>query len=462
MSNKRPGSTERDLPRQHRRRRSVHSTLRWYEFKDQVPLGENSQAYKDLQAVLDSIPSPEDSYGKNPFPTKASDANSLEDSDGIADEEVDDLGPRICHDQAPGDQANVIVRGNSLQQHGDYFEVVEDYRTWYKTIIIKGGLDYLSKKLVKWEAEVGKSNIFKTMSLEKAHQEVLAILLCVPVPILRSLITGTLPYDKQHDEDVREAESHLFQHATHGAIKRPAIYFQSLVTKRGENLSPKEMRKIIEMLQTYSKFTLNDEECQMVWKIDHGRQNIHWTANDLKTRRYRGYFDITDYRTANNPRNSVSSRIPFLNDFCDNMTVRMDTSYPVGNDDDRPIEGCLPAIGCSSNIPSRFMKHRRQTNSIWLMDLFQAALDIAYPNKFTLSQSVICLTSHKHQTAIAECVFSRLTESYAKTATGFNIAPAGGSKTGLGINDNYWRTWEQEAISSKKHNKEFDWSSAFD
>lgn len=57
--------------------------------------------------------------------------------------------------------------------------------------------------------------------------------------------------DKQHDKNVRDAESHIFLQATREDMKRPAICFQSLVTKKGENLTPKKMRNIIEMLQTY-------------------------------------------------------------------------------------------------------------------------------------------------------------------------------------------------------------------
>lgn len=42
-----------------------HATLRWHEFKERVPLSPNSQAYKDLQAILDSIPSHPESTRKS-------------------------------------------------------------------------------------------------------------------------------------------------------------------------------------------------------------------------------------------------------------------------------------------------------------------------------------------------------------------------------------------------------------
>ena len=340
-------------------------------------------------------------------------------------------------------------------------EILTDHRLWYQRVIMKGGIPYLARHIIKRETEVRPFNPLHALDPQLARRVVAEILFTIHPAILRSLVLGTLSLDKVRSNDVRHALNELVA----SRIVRPAIYIQSLVTLTGENPSPKQLRRVISLMHLYLAFRLTKEQALLVFEIDNVNsviQRVQWTASDLQKKRYRLYFNLMTDAQASDPSIEVSIRLKVLADFCSKLQLRLDTSYPIDVNDDAPLEVGICRVGCTTDSGHRFAQHNSSIGSSWLLQLFKAALAVAYPHQFQLDQSVIFLPHARSHISLSECIFSRLSEAYTATATGFSMQPAGTDHSlATSVGSRWWQVWKDEAEEARKANVEVDWSTMF-
>ena len=171
---------------------------------------------------------------------------------------------------------------------------------------------------------------------------------------------------------------------------------------------------------------------------------------------------LTTQAEASDPDPSVSDRIGLLADFCHRIEARLNASYPLGDADDEAMEVGFCRVGSTTNAHRQFADHLSNVNTNWLMLLFRAALQVAFPNEFQLRQFVIYHPHSKDHIGIAESVLSRLVESYIYTATGFSISPARvAANSAADVESERWAVWEPDAEKAKRMSTKVQWSKMF-
>jgi hypothetical protein len=112
------------------------------------------------------------------------------------------------------------------------------------------------------------------------------------------------------------------------------------------------------------------------------------------------------------------------------------------NERDKPLPGGLSEIGYTYTTEIRLRNHREHRSSNYIMNLFDSALALKWPQRFSVHQFIMFLCADATQGSIAEILFTRLALAYTGNGGGFTHYPPGRSNQSAGgFDTEQWQRW---------------------
>ncbi|KAL1599585.1 hypothetical protein SLS60_007388 [Paraconiothyrium brasiliense] len=286
--------------------------------------------------------------------------------------------------------------------------------------------------------------------------------------LIESVAFGNLARDRRQNQRLNL----ILRHLNLQAQFMPSIYHQQLVDKRGESPSCSQFLQALPIARNYifgtdhadAKRMDTDYGCyvddDMANELDCTRHDIDITLSRQSFRKFLWTQSFVDTKAkskaAKRPKpssgtgrcqeiftpargsNGTRMKHQKLSDprvkqaiwFCDELEKRLE-AIDVG-DRDKPLAHPLVEVGYSERSIERLKKHAAHESSNYLMNMFQAILEVLAKkdkkfSKVFLEQHVIYLIWHVEQAEISEIGWTKLAEGYTSNAGGFSHYPAGQS-----------------------------------
>ncbi|KAI7090022.1 hypothetical protein KC356_g1941 [Hortaea werneckii] len=218
------------------------------------------------------------------------------------------------------------------------------------------------------------------------------------------------------------------------SMKHPFIYLNEVADAKGYSPSPKELKKAIEIARAYYDGT----DSVMAKRIDNFTKPFRTPAQE-RDPTFRKYI-MSSRRPAVSTKRATTGRA-----FCRHLEDRLN----VCNSKTDPLDIALAEVGYTQDADVRLKNHQRHTSSNHIMNLFDAILNILYPQKYLLHQYVIYSCCAANEVALAESFFSRCTDCYIGTGGGFSYYAAGISVRSAYIYDTqHWESSIQWALNN--------------
>ncbi|KAI6913605.1 hypothetical protein KC318_g1472 [Hortaea werneckii] len=218
-------------------------------------------------------------------------------------------------------------------------------------------------------------------------------------------------------------------------MKRPSIYPNEVADANGHSPVPTDIPRVIEVARAY----YDDLDSAMVKRIDIFTKPFRTPSQD----RHPAFckYIMSSKRPAVSTKRATTRRA-----FCWHLDDRLDECESKSLDD--PLDIALVEVGATHHVNVRLKNHQRHTSSNHIMTLFDALLNILYPQKYLLHQHVIYSCCAANEVALAESFFSRCTDCYIGTGGGFSYYAAGISVRSAYIYDTqHWESSVQWALN---------------
>ncbi|KAF1959039.1 hypothetical protein CC80DRAFT_490019 [Byssothecium circinans] len=269
----------------------------------------------------------------------------------------------------------------------------------------------------------------------------LSILHSMPIGVKHTLMRGSVDTHFRSDafqsrlERPTSRPSHWMRESKKDA---PMIYAISLTDENGRSPTSNELRQIIPVARRYAQVGLDFVDDAV--EID----NILRENADKRSTRDHLMADLPFFltRTENNIRRRVQGRIDTLLRFCDELERRLN-KVPV-EAQDLPWYRALLYIGYAFNFANRQKQHASGSTN-WLMHLVHSICFWLFGAKYSLKNSPICFMAEHAEVKVAETLLTLVSDSFARSGGGFNIAMPGLSNAGADMTDkttdfvnNFW------------------------
>ena len=241
--------------------------------------------------------------------------------------------------------------------------------------------------------------------------------LCMMQPeVIQVIIHGGIEVVYQNNLDIQD---HLDMLYTHAAEPSPSIYIYTIVDRQGEHVSADHLAQVSRVLRTYAR-----PKPPYVDKVDYETWSTTVSMIDGAFGERVESIDEPTFQPRYLPstRDDTTSRRRTLLTFLDGMDAQL--LKPNVEQNGLPLQ----YIGYAMDAQAREAQHqKRGASSNWLSTLVQSTLEALNPRIYHMRLRVICPIVDPSQGVIAECVLTRLANSYYHGGRGFNIAPAGKS-----------------------------------
>lgn len=275
--------------------------------------------------------------------------------------------------------------------------------------------------------------------------KLLDIAAAIPLKILQTAITGSIPRTFHTEEQVKA----FTKSARHQAANAPSIYSQYLVNEsNNESPSPIQLRKVIEAIRLYCTL---DEESAHLFAYDVDSIKFSGTALKARSRRgFRKYFEQKSDRFGESVDEPSSTKRSKTLDFCDALEHRLD-GMPEEQQGE-PLTIPLVEIGYTARVEQRLQQHSSHQSSNYIMNLVEAISQHLYNSGdltrlYRMKQFVLYNIWESEQAALAEIFFTHVSHGYTDNGGGFSHYPAGLSNQSANSgNTAFWKSLEQKML----------------
>ncbi|GAB1727665.1 hypothetical protein NU195Hw_g7367t1 [Hortaea werneckii] len=252
--------------------------------------------------------------------------------------------------------------------------------------------------------------------------------------VISACIRGNWTRNQKTNKGLASVLRKLKQRAL--SMKHPFIYLNEVADAKGHSPSPKELKKAIEVARAY----YDGSDPATAKRIDNFTKPFRTPAQD-RDPAFRKYI-MSSRRPAVSTKRATTGRA-----FCRHLEDRLDVCDSKSLDD--PLDVALVEVGYTHDADVRLKNHQRHASSNHIMNLFDAILNILYPQKYLLHQYVIYSCCAANEVALAESFFSRCTDCYIGTGGGFSYYAAGISVRSAYIYDT--QHWESSIQWAQNH-----------
>lgn len=189
----------------------------------------------------------------------------------------------------------------------------------------------------------------------------------------------------------------------------PCIYTRELTDKDGNNPTPNELSKVIELFEQYA----SGKQSAVAQSVKLDNVGKAHRSDDESIEEGLHYFF-----------HGVQERVFKLHTFCHALAEQISKTDPLkGN---KPFRTVFKYVGFASRTQDRFKDYSADHSQSWLTEMMRDALRLLSPHKsFNLENFVICyLTSHD-ECQLAEELLTRSGRAYYHTGLGLNVHDAG-------------------------------------
>ncbi|KAI6915016.1 hypothetical protein KC318_g263 [Hortaea werneckii] len=250
--------------------------------------------------------------------------------------------------------------------------------------------------------------------------------------ILSACIRGNWTRNKKTDKTLASVLRMLKQRAL--SMKHPFIYLNEVADANGHSPSPRELKQAIEVARAY----YNGSDLAMAKRIDSFTKPFRTPAQD-RDPNFRKYI-MSSRRPAVSAKRLTTGRA-----FCKHLEDRLAACQS----QDEPLDVALVEVGYTHDADVRLKNHQRHTSSNYIMNLFDAILNLLFPQKYLLHQYVIYSCCAAAEVALAESFFSRCADCYIGRGGGFSFYAAGISVRSAYIYDT--QHWEDAVQWARKY-----------
>jgi hypothetical protein len=209
-------------------------------------------------------------------------------------------------------------------------------------------------------------------------------------------------------------------------IQAPNIYVLILANEDGCSLAASQLRKVIEVLR---KYISNDHrDIDEVTAVDNALN-----AGRSSRRQVEQGFQHFLQKTKHGRRTMVRGRQDIVEQFCEALERRIDTTVLAGMED-VPLTRPLMYIGYALHFASRMEDHDHGEPS-FLMQLVRSVSRYLYGGDFELQSYPICFLAEEYEVRLTELLLTQLANSFSWTGGGFNIHPPGMNNSSADLRD---------------------------
>ena len=317
------------------------------------------------------------------------------------------------------------------------------------------GLWRLAEVTINRDRKMSPTSLLSQSPPDSELQDsVMQIYASIPEEILKALILGNLAKAKVENPTVKRMIDRMYEMAK--AKNRPAIYNQALVDDNSDSPDANTLHDVISLMRLYVSTDVSDADAKTIFAIDQtlSRQKLPWTLADLGSNFLRYGLHAESPRPGHWGKPSQDrSHVILL--YCAQLEESLRKLDRNALSD--PVAHALSYTGYSTDISRRFGKHKNFTSQAYVMSIMRAVIEGLHPGQYRLDQSVVMLPWAKGQAPLAECIISRLTESYIAQGTGFNVRP-GTSTADAENSDERWDKWFEDAAPTITAQYQFHWS----
>ena len=302
-------------------------------------------------------------------------------------------------------------------------KTLETIRAEYRTLRADEGLFQLCRKALHEERQQYKT--LHDIELPEIELCGYSVLIGTHPEILDSILRGDVARTYVRDKEFRKLLDTIREHER--ARSRPAVYLNQIADARGHSPSPNDVLQIIPKLIGY----VNGTDANYIALIDKMTRsgNAELRAQDDLYRKYmysRGQLSAT--RQA-----KTSAFLHALKNRC--------LSTPA-EDRHLPLAGWVPELGYTHATENRLRQHKSHQSSNYIMNLFDCALSLEWPQRFSVQQFIIFVCTHPTEAVMAEILFTRLALGYTGNGGGFTHYPPGLSNdSARWYHTEEWESW---------------------
>ncbi|KJX99434.1 hypothetical protein TI39_contig358g00013 [Zymoseptoria brevis] len=301
-------------------------------------------------------------------------------------------------------------------------------RMMYKDLYREQGMVSMATKAMRTYPEDGKT-LDSTSFLTQATSY--HILLSTHPKILHSLLEGTLLADADEDDDLGRLLHKIRVRAVDNKFPQPAIYQNILASHSKKSPTPNELFEVANIVEAYCDINRDHTRAKRIdsFKAPYPKH----TGVAYKARKY-----LTPERSLD----MSQQRIKNVESFLEGLRKRI-AAIDV-SERDLPLKCPLVEIGYTHKSEKRLDDHVNHKGSNYIMNLFDAASKVLWPGKYKIHQFVVFLCTQAQQAAVAEILFTRLTQCYMTNGGGFtHYAPGRSNSSARKYNDEGWeRFWD--------------------
>ena len=302
-------------------------------------------------------------------------------------------------------------------------EAVESIRSRYQEVHRRGDLFELARLALTAEVEGCKT--LHGMNFRDIAFIGCDVLVSTHPDILSAIIRGDVARTYCRNKDFRDLLDSIRVHER--GDNQPAIYMNQIGDVNGKSPTPNDILSVLPLIIGYVKGT----DVDYIQKIDRRMDTARTKARPTDMQ-YRKYMYKGD-RVSDGRQTKTLAFLTALEARC--------LAVPE-NERDEPLPGCLSEVGYTYTTETRLRNHREHRSSNYIMNLFDSALALKWPQRFTVHQFVIFLCVDATQGSTAEILFTRLAVGYTGNGGGFTHYPPGRSNESVQRFDTeQWQRW---------------------
>ena len=299
----------------------------------------------------------------------------------------------------------------------------------------------------------GELTQLRTMTLDSPHaareacRQLAYMLYSMDTSVLKAIIQGQLPR-------LAEVESG----AVHRKIRdlnekeyvQPGTYMNCICDYAGMSPTPMQWTKVCELMLRYVQ---NDDEFNKLAElVDQQVHPKHDWPKDLAHKGLRRYTEWRSYIENGSLYPDITHR-KWVRYFVDQLKMRMQ-----GQPYHAPLSVPVIEIGFSNDPHNRLRQHRHHESSNYLMNLAEAAFEVAYPGAFRLQQMIIYACFRPIQPWLSEIVLTQLAQGYVEGAGGFSHEVAGRSNgvSNQTVPSKIWNMFEAQVYADGRFQQEVE------
>tara|TARA_R110002003_G_scaffold206_4_gene15780 strand:- start:5761 stop:7359 length:1599 start_codon:yes stop_codon:yes gene_type:complete len=252
------------------------------------------------------------------------------------------------------------------------------------------------------------------------------ILWSMPPQVLECLVGDNLAARARTEDslvDLFHQDSDWMYEST---TQAPIIYVLILANEDGCSLAASQLRKVIEVLR---KYISNDHrDIDEVAAVDNALN-----AGRSSQRQVEQGFQRFLHKTKHGRRTVVRGRQEIVEQFCEALERRLDTTVLAGMED-VPLTRPLMYIGYALHFASRMEDHDHGESSV-LIQLVRSVSRYLYGGEFELQSFPVCFLAEEDEVRLAELLLTQLANSFSWTGGGFNIHPPGMNNSSADLRD---------------------------